>query len=95
MGSDPSNPLVVSDASTLIHLAKIGHLHLLETFFGAVTIPPAVWCEVVEQGAGKEGSLEVKQADWIKVDKPTDVALVRLLIERARRWGVRGDCVGD
>jgi len=38
--------LVVSDSSTLIHLARIGRLALLPTFFERITIPPAVWREV-------------------------------------------------
>lgn len=71
--------LVVSDSSTLIHLARIGQLSLLKLFFDTVTIPPAVWREVVEQGLGKAGAFEVKQADWIKIISPTDNALVRLL----------------
>lgn len=71
--------LVVSDTSTLIHLAKIGHLALLKAFFDTVTIPPAMWREVVEQGTGRVGAFEVKQADWINIVSPTDSALVRLL----------------
>jgi predicted nucleic acid-binding protein len=38
--------VVVSDASPLIALHKIGHLALLEALFGAVVIPPAVKGEV-------------------------------------------------
>ncbi len=37
---------VVADASTLIHLEKIGQLALLEGLFGQVAIPPAVAREV-------------------------------------------------
>ena len=47
--------LVISDSSTLIHLAAIGRLALLEQFFKRVTVPPAVWREVVEQGRGRAG----------------------------------------
>lgn len=74
--------LVVSDTSTLIHLAAIDRLALLETFFGNVTIPPGVWREVVEQGQGKVGTSEVKEArraGWIEVAEVTDVAFLRLL----------------
>jgi predicted nucleic acid-binding protein len=35
--------LVICDSSTLIHLTSIGHLALLQTFYGQITIPPAVW----------------------------------------------------
>jgi predicted nucleic acid-binding protein len=74
--------LVVSDTSTLIHLAAIGRLGLLETFFGNIAIPPAVWREVVEQGEGRAGALEVEQAQragWIKVTQPAETALLQLL----------------
>lgn len=50
--------LVVSDTSTLIHLAAIGRLGLLETFLGNIAISPAVWREGVEQGEGRAGALE-------------------------------------
>lgn len=40
----------ISDSSTLIHLAKIGRLHLLREFHKKILIAPAVWREVV---AGK------------------------------------------
>ncbi len=74
--------LVISDASTLIHLAKINRLALLKEFFECLTIPPAVWREVVEQGKGRAGVHEIKrahQAGWIKVVTPTERALIKLL----------------
>ena len=74
--------LVISDSSTLIHLAAIDRLGLLQAFFRQVTIPPAVWREVVEQGGARAGAVEVVQADqsgWIKLAEPTDVTLLRLL----------------
>jgi hypothetical protein len=74
--------LVISDSSTLIHLAVIDRLDLLQAFFQQVTVPPAVWREVVEQGGGRAGAAEVveaHQAGWIKFAEPTDAALLRLL----------------
>ena len=61
--------LIISDSSTLIHLASIGRLALLKAFYGQVVVPPAVWREVVEQGKGRAGAGEVeqaRQAGWIK-----------------------------
>jgi predicted nucleic acid-binding protein len=52
---------VVSDSSTLIHLAAIGRIALLKEFYGHVMVPPAGWREVVEQGAGRAGAVEVEQ----------------------------------
>jgi len=74
--------LVVSDSSTLIHLAAIDRLALLEKLFGHVTVPEAVWREVVEQGEGRAGAIEVQQAreaGWIEVIALGNTALLRLL----------------
>ena len=74
--------LVVCDSSTLIHLTSIGRLALLQTFFQEITIPPAVWDEVVEQGAGRAGAQEVAEAcqtGWINLLAPADEPLVHLL----------------
>jgi hypothetical protein len=55
-------PRVVSDSSTLIHLSAIGRLALLRELFDELTIPPAVWREVVEQGKGRAGVEDVETA---------------------------------
>jgi len=73
---------VVSDSSVLIHLASIGQLGLLREIFECITVPPAVWREVVLQGRGISGALEVeraRQAGWIQVVEPVDAMLLRLL----------------
>jgi len=75
-------PLVISDSSTLIHLAKIDRLALLKEFFGVITVPPAVWQEVVEEGKGRPGATDVtaaRDAGWIQIRKPTDMRLLRIL----------------
>lgn len=75
-------PLVISDSSTLIHLAAIGRLTLLKDFYQKITIPPAVWKEVVEEGRSRAGAVEVEeahQAGWIEVVSPEDKPLLRLL----------------
>ena len=41
--------------------------HLLRELYSELTIPEAVWCEVVVEGAGQPGSDEVKAAPWIKI----------------------------
>ncbi len=72
----------VSDSSTLIHLAGIGRLELLKEFYGKILITPAVWKEVVEEGKGRPGVKEVKEAHksgWIEVIAPSNESVVRLL----------------
>jgi len=75
-------PVVISNSSTLMHLSAIGRLALLKEFYGKIIIPPAVWKEVVEEGMGRIGVTEAKQArqdGWIDVVSPTDKPLIRLL----------------
>jgi uncharacterized protein len=44
---------VVSNASPLINLARIGLLRLLPALFTQITIPQAVYDEIVVQGHGQ------------------------------------------
>jgi len=75
-------PNVISNASTLIHLTAIGRLALLKEFFSKITVPPAVWQEVVIKGSGQTGAAEVETASadsWIEVVPAENVALLSLL----------------
>lgn len=75
-------PLVISNSSTLIHLAAIGRLTLLKEFYGKVVIPTAVWREVVEKGKGRTGAVEVEkahQAGWVEIASCEDEPVLRLL----------------
>jgi len=57
---------VVSDASPLVSLARLGHLELLHALYGDVLVPEAVWQELVVQGAGQPGAAELGRAPWIR-----------------------------
>lgn len=70
---------VVSNASPLINLARIGRLDLLRELYGEVCIPNAVWQEVVVDGAGLPGAELVARARWIKRRKAKNAMLVRAL----------------
>jgi len=75
-------PLVIADSSTLIHLASIGRLELLKEFYTRITMPPAVWQEVVTEGKGRVGAIEVERArsaNWVSIADPQDDHLLRLL----------------
>jgi uncharacterized protein len=75
-------PLVISDTSTLIHLAAIGKLALLRDLYQKITVPSAVWKEVVEGGKGRVGTVEIeaaRQTGWIVMMPPTNEPLLRLL----------------
>ncbi len=74
--------MVLSDSSTLIHLAAIGHLSLLLQFFDHLVIPTAVWREIVQEGRGRPGQREVEEAcaeGWIEVASASDHLLVMAL----------------
>ena len=50
---------IVSNASPLINLARIGKLSPLRELYGELIIPEAVWHEVVVEGAGQPRADEV------------------------------------
>jgi len=75
----PEKSIVVSNASPLINLARIGHLDLLQAVYSELAIPQAVWEEVVVEGAGQPGAEQVRQANWIRVHPVTNRHLVKAL----------------
>jgi uncharacterized protein len=70
---------IVSNASPLINMARIGRLDLLHTLYGELLIPESVWYEVVEQGTGQPGADQVKTSDWIRVKAVENRRLVQAL----------------
>jgi hypothetical protein len=72
-------PEVVSNASPLIHLAKIGQLDLLHEFFGEIAIPRAVYQESIIEGKEREEIAIIKNANWLPVYNVTDKNIVTVL----------------
>jgi hypothetical protein len=70
---------IVSNASSLINLARIGKLDLLRQIYGELVIPEAVWREVVIEGEGQSGADEIKTATWVKTQPVTNRQLVQAL----------------
>jgi uncharacterized protein len=68
---------IVSNASPLIGIARIGRLDLLRELYGELVIPEAVWQEVVVGGAGQPGAELIKAASWIKKMQVANHALVQ------------------
>ena len=77
--------IVVVDSSALITLARIGRLELLHQTTDVIHIPKAVFEEVVQKGAGRPGSGELAQADWVRRRTVRDVASVDRLRARLGR----------
>jgi len=70
---------VVSNASPLINLSRIGRLALLPMLYQQITVPEAVWREVVVDGADQAGAAEIETAPWIKRQHVANTLLVRAL----------------
>jgi uncharacterized protein len=70
---------VVSNASALINLSRIGKLGLLHDLYGELVIPEAVWREVVTNGVGQPGADEVEGAAWIQKHAVANSQLVHAL----------------
>ena len=68
--------IVVTNATPLITLAKVGYFDLLQKLFVEITISQEVWNEVVVKGAGRSGSAETAQAGWIRVVSLANAALL-------------------
>ena len=75
---------VVSNASPLINLARIGELGMLRALYDQVLIPEAVWQEVVVDGSGQAGATDVQHASWIVRHRVANRSLVRALAQNSR-----------
>ena len=64
--------LIVADAGPLLSFARAGRLDLLRDVVGTLTIPQAVYEEIVVRGAGKPDADAVRQAAWITRETVTD-----------------------
>lgn len=75
--------IIIVDSSILICFAKAGKLDLLKKLMKEITIPKAVYEEIVIEG--KPGAEEVSKADWIKIE---DVTSKRDVNRLPRRLGI-------
>lgn len=66
--------IVVSNASPLISLAKVGCLDLLPAMFGHISIAPEVQQEILGAGGDRPGASAVKAAAWIQIQAIQDTA---------------------
>jgi predicted nucleic acid-binding protein len=81
---------IVSNSSPLIYLANLGDFDLLKALFGSITIPPAVYREVVLEGSGQPGEAETRKAhgQWLTIAPEPDRKLVgRIMREQGLAMG--------
>ena len=71
--------IVVSNTSPILNLAVIGQLDLLQMLYDRVTVPQAVYDEIVVEGTDLPGAEEVKAARWIEARQPSDRGVVASL----------------
>ena len=71
--------IVVSNTSPIINLAVIGRLELLQQLYSTITIPQAVYHEIVVRGVGQPGATEIQTSSWIERHTVRDAALVQQL----------------
>ncbi|MEZ5537186.1 MAG: DUF3368 domain-containing protein [Thiolinea sp.] len=61
--------LVIADAGPVIALTKTGQLALLQSLFGEVTLPEAVWQETQAKDAPDSRMIQqARQAGWLRVE---------------------------
>ncbi len=70
---------IVTNSTPLIELSKIEQLDLLRKVYSTIFIPEEVYIEVVVDGTGKPGAVEVKSAEWIYRQSVRDESRLRLL----------------
>ena len=65
--------MIVSDASPIIGLSRVSHLHLLPAVYNQILIPPAVRDDAIRQGMS---AVDIDRATWIAIRSPRDSAMV-------------------
>ncbi len=68
--------IVVSNTSPITNLALIDRLDLLPQLYETLTIPDAVWHELVVKGAHLPSAQQIASASWLSVRPVTNQALV-------------------
>jgi predicted nucleic acid-binding protein len=74
MGRPRERVVGVVNSTPLIALSIIGRLDLLPALLDEVLIPAQVYEEVVGQGRGRPGSVEVSEAEWLTVRSPQETS---------------------
>lgn len=72
--------IVISDSSPIMNLAAVGQLQLLQQLYTKIVIPEAVYKEIVIEGVGRFGAVEVKEKTWFDVRSVTNTILVNDLL---------------
>lgn len=71
--------LVVADTTPIITLLKIGRVDLLQKIYKEITIPIAVYAELIENSLFEKEAVEVKNCGFINVSPVRDTEKVNFL----------------
>ena len=71
--------IVIADTTPLISLLKIGRINLLESLFGEILIPSAVYNEAVSNSRYKKEAKEIQQASFIRTVDIKDHTRIKTL----------------
>jgi hypothetical protein len=74
--------MIVADSGPLITFARANKLELLRKVIGTLSIPEAVYDEIVVGGEGKPGAHEIATSSWIEVKKIHDKRKLCALSEK-------------
>jgi hypothetical protein len=73
---------IVSNATPLIALSRIGRLDILRDLFQEVIVPGEVYDELVVRGKGRPGSEVIAAAGWVRRQAVQDSPLVEDLVSQ-------------
>ena len=74
--------MIITNSGPIISFARADYLYLLRETVKEITIPNAVFDDIVVKGRGRPGAEEVKEAFWIKLKEVKDKNKVEKLSER-------------
>lgn len=72
--------LVISNATPIINLLKIGQLDILKKLYGRITVPSYVFREI-EEGKKKEFYIDLKSVEWIDIIELKNKEILEFLID--------------
>jgi predicted nucleic acid-binding protein len=73
---------IISNSGPILSFARARHFDLLHDVVGVLTIPDAVYEDIVIHGAGKPGAEEVHNAPWITRSPVSDRTFVDQLPQK-------------
>lgn len=73
---------VISNTSPISNLAKVGQLSLMQQLYKTISIPTAVYEELLDQRAGETVITAVQSVIWLEIQPVQNQALVNELRDR-------------